>query len=71
MSQSKYRSIIHYVLITSAALTLAGCRDCTLGGGNSNNSTSRTQAAFLLEYNNTYDQPGDDTGGARSRSIFL
>ncbi len=67
MSLSGLRFAISLIAFTGAAFLLVGC---DLGWGSSNSSSnsgsSGNRGAFFLEYNNAFDQPGDDVGGAKT-----
>jgi hypothetical protein len=63
MSQSKLRLAITLFVFTGTAVLLASCN---LGTGTGGNQPSGNHGAFFLEYNNTFDQPGDDVGGAKT-----
>src|SRR5690349_3241792 len=65
MSQSKLRFATPLVAFTGAAFLLAGCTIGTWGSGTS--PPSGKQGSFFLEFNNAFDQPGDDVGGAKTQ----
>jgi hypothetical protein len=64
MSHSKLSSVISLLAIAGAVFLLPGCAFNTKGTGTS--PSSGQQGSFFLEYNNTFDQPGDDVGGAKT-----
>ena len=60
MSQSKLSFVVHFVVIAGVASLLTACP-----GSSASNSRRDDKASFYLEYNNMWDQPGDETGGGQ------
>jgi len=57
MLQSKLSFLVRLAVIAGVVALITTC------GGTGNNSRRDDKASFHLEYNNTWDQPGDNTGG--------
>jgi hypothetical protein len=65
MSNSKLRFVITLVAFTGAAFLFPGCQGWL---GSEPSPSSGNQGAFFLEFNNKFDQPGDDVGGAKTQT---